>query len=122
MVNLLSGGKSVNSGCKFTNFYLIVDGSLNSEISVPSSFRAFLVHLRSKFPVGKGGDSAFKVLADSSFFNAYPTVAESFRVIEEAISVSGANEGPSTTESVNRTGTALSGQSKKSAKNKAAAD
>ena len=92
MVNLLSGGKAVNSGCKFANFYLIIDGNLNNEISVVTSFKNFVAHMRSKFPVGKGGDTAFKVLADGSFFNAYPTVAECFRVIEEAITVCGAND------------------------------
>ena len=118
MVNLLSGGKAVNSGCKFANFYLIIDGNLNNEISVVNCFKTFVAHMRSKFPAGKGGDSAFKVLADGSFFNAYPTIAECFRIIEEAITVCGANDKSENAASQKdlRAETALSGNSKKSTK------
>ena len=92
MVNLLSGGKPVNAGVKFAHFYLLIDGNLKPEVNVVMAFKSFLTHLRSKFPVGKGGDTAFKCLADGSFFNAYPSIADSFKFIEEAIQVSGANE------------------------------
>jgi len=92
MVNLLSGGKPVNAGVKFAHFYLLIDGNLNPDINVVRVFKSFLAHLRSKFTVGKGGDTAFKCLPDGSYFNAYPSIVESFKFIEEAISVSGANE------------------------------
>ena len=92
LINLLSGGKPVNSPVKFSHFYLIVDGKLN-----PSTLKSFMAHLKSKFTTGKGGDSAFKLLADGSFFNAYTSIADSLKFIEEAITVSGANEGRPTT-------------------------
>ena len=115
MINVLSGGKAVGSQCKFANFFVILEGNLNSDVNTSVSFRTFLSHLKGKFPTGKGGDTAFKMLPDGSFFNAYSTIADSFRLIEEAVSVSGANERPVTVSgSTHRAGTALSGNSKKS--------
>mmetsp|Transcript_9852 Transcript_9852/g.12214 ORF Transcript_9852/g.12214 Transcript_9852/m.12214 type:complete len:301 (-) Transcript_9852:248-1150(-) len=76
-----------------------------------------MAFLKSKFTIGKGGDSAFKVLADGSYLNAYATIADTFRNIEESITVSGANEQrPGTVggNSTGRVGTAISGNSKKS--------
>lgn len=92
LVNLLSGGKPVNSGVKFSHFYLIVDGNLNPKSNVVQGFKLFMAHLKSKFTTGKGGDSAFKLLPDSSFFNAFTSIADSFKIIEEAINVSGVND------------------------------
>ena len=92
MVNILSGGKAVNSQVKFGNFYLIIDGPLNPDINIAQCFKSFMAHLKSKFIVGKGGDSPFKVLADGSYVNAYNTIVDSFKFIEESINVSGANE------------------------------
>lgn len=53
-------------------------------------------------------------MPDGSYFNAYPTIADSFKFIEEAIAVSNANGSrPSTNpNSTGRAGTALSGKSK----------
>ena len=101
---------------KFANFYLIIDGQLNPEINIGQSFKGFMAHLKSKFITGKGGDSPFKVLADGSYTNAYSTIADSFKFIEESIQVSGANEKSFTAAggSTGRAETALSGASKKS--------
>ena len=80
-----------------------------------TAFKTFLHHLRSKFTTGKGGDTAFKQLPDGSFINAYNTIADSFKFVEEAIMVSNVNGGRPTTEhgkSTGRAGTALSGNSK----------
>ena len=70
--------------------------------------------LKSKFTVGKGGDTAFKVLADGSFFNAYTSVTDTLKNITEAINMSGANGRPSTTgnNSSKRGGTAGTEKSK----------
>lgn len=37
--------------------------------------------------------SGFKTLPDCSFFNANSTIAESLKMIEDAITISGANDG-----------------------------
>ena len=91
MVNIFTGGKIAASPVKFGHFYLICDGQTNPEVSVPNAFRTFLAHLKSKFTTGKGGDSAFKVMPDGSYFNAYTSIADSFKFIEEAITISNAN-------------------------------
>jgi len=118
MVNLLAGGKGTNSTVKFANFYLIIDGTLNSDINIVTIFKTFMAHLKSKFTTGKGGDSPFKVLADGSYANAYSSIADSFKFIEEAITISGANGKSNVAgdSSIARVETALSGTSKKSNK------
>ena len=114
MVNILTGGKIAASQVKFGHFYLICDGYVNPDISVPNAFRQFLTHMKSKFPTGKGGDTAFKVMPDGSFFNAYNTISDSLKIIEDAITVTNANGSRPTTNpaSTGRAGTALSGKSK----------
>ena len=117
LVNILTGGKSANSQVKFGNFYLIIDGHQNAQVNITGCFRALIAHLKSKFPTGKGGDSAFKVLPDGSYFNAYTSITDSFKFLEEAIQISNANAAtdgrPGTNPaSTGRIGTALSGKSK----------
>ena len=113
LVNLLSGGKAADSQVKFGNFYLIVDGQMGTDVNIPACYRNFLTHLKSKFTTGKGGDSAFKILADGSYVNAYTTIADSFKFIEESIATACVNNvRPGTENKSQRTGTALSGNSK----------
>ena len=108
----------MNSPVKFANFFLVIDGFAMSskDVDMFGAYRIFLSYLRSKFTVGKGGDTAFKQLPDGSFFNAYNTIGDSFRFIEEAIMASNANTSGArpTTEgkSTGRAATALSGNSK----------
>lgn len=55
-------------------------------------YQKFLAAMRKAFAATKAGESGFKVLPDCSFFNANLTIAESFKMIEEAIVLSGAND------------------------------
>ena len=92
LVNLLTGGKAASSGVKFANFYLVIDGSrASADTNIYNCYRDFLANLRGRFATGKGGDSAFKLLPDGSFFNAYPSIGDTFKFIEESINVSNAN-------------------------------
>jgi hypothetical protein len=54
-------------------------------------YRTFLTNLKKSFAATKGGEASFKVLPDGSFFNANATIAESFKMVEDAIAASGAN-------------------------------
>jgi len=45
---------------------------------------------------GKGGDAAFKVGPDGCFFNAFNTIQDTFKHIEDAINESNANGRPIT--------------------------
>ena len=64
---------------------------MGTDVNILTCYRNFLAHLKSKFTTGKGGDSAFKILPDGSYVNAYTTIADSFRFIEEAIATATAN-------------------------------
>ena len=86
LVNILTGGKTIASPVKFANFYLIIDGNAAHEATnIVSSFKAFLAHVKSKFTVGKGGDTAFKTLPDGSFFNGFTSIVDTLKFIEEGI-------------------------------------
>jgi len=114
LMSVFTGGKAASSQVRFSKFYLIIDGHINQDLNLTGAFKAFLSSLKSKFTTGKGGDSAFKVLQDGSFFNAYGSVADTLKFIEEAIGMSGANGRPSTVgnSSSRRAGTAGTERSK----------
>lgn len=48
--------------------------------------------MKKGFASTKMGEAGFKVLPDASFYNANQTVAESLKMMEDAIAQSGANE------------------------------
>jgi hypothetical protein len=56
------------------------------------NYMKFLTAMKKAFAGTKAGEAGFKVLPDGSFFNANTTVAESLKMIEDAIGASGANE------------------------------
>ena len=94
MINLLVGGKAAGSAVRYSRFYLIVDPHANTDINITYALQKFVAELRKKFSTGKGGEAAFKIQAEGSYFNAFPNVAETFKAIEEAINLSGANGKP----------------------------
>ena len=96
LMTIFTGGKAGGSQVKFSKFYLIVDGHVNPDMNIVAVFKAFVSALKSKFTTGKGGDSAFKTLQDGSFFNAYASVNDTLKFIEEAIIISGATGRPAT--------------------------
>lgn len=55
-------------------------------------YQKFLAAMRKGFASTKLGEAGFKILPDGSFFNANQTVAESLKMLEDAIAASGANE------------------------------
>ena len=99
MVNVLTGGKGVNSLVKFANFFLIIDAAqltMNKvdPYCIMGYYRAFLQNLKQSFAATKGGEASFKIQPDGSFFNANATIAESLKMMEDAIEASGANKDP----------------------------
>ena len=91
LINLLAGGKAVGSSVKFARFYLIVDGTVNPDVHIPNAFAKFLTALKKNFATVKGGEAAFKIGPEGAYFNAFASVAETFKQIESAIAQSGAN-------------------------------
>ena len=61
-------------------------------IEIIPYFNKFLQSLRKSIASTKGGEASFKVLQDGSFFNANASIIESYKMIEDAITLSGAND------------------------------
>lgn len=61
-------------------------------IEIVCWYYRFLVALRKGFQASKGGEAAFKQGVDGAHFNANATIAESFKMLEDAITLSGAND------------------------------
>lgn len=55
-------------------------------------YMKFLAAIKKAFAGTKMGEAGFKALPDGSFFNANTTVAESLKMVEDAIAASGAND------------------------------
>lgn len=97
MITVFTGGKAAGSAVKFSKFYVIVDvaeftkNKMDPQELLPC-YAKFLAALRKGFAATKMGEAGFKVLPDGSFFNANQTVAESLKMLEDAIAQSGANE------------------------------
>lgn len=87
----MNGGKAIGSAVKFTKFYLIINADANPSVNVPACYVKFVQALRKGMGSTKGGEAAFKLSPDGSYFNAFASIGDSFKAIEEAISQSGAN-------------------------------
>jgi len=55
-------------------------------------YQKFLVSLKKSIATTKGGDAAFKLGVDGAYLNGNASVAESFKMLEDAIILSGAND------------------------------
>jgi len=86
LINLLNGGKAIGSAVKFTKFYLIIDADANPRVNVPACYVKFVQSLRKSMQTTKGGEAAFKLSPEGSYFNAFASISDSFKAVEEAIS------------------------------------
>ena len=99
MVTVLNGGKHVNSQVKFSKFYLIIDAAsqTNAEavvdpLEITNFYQKFLVAFKKGIIATKAGEAGFKLGTDGAYFNANLTIGESFKMMEDAIALSGAND------------------------------
>lgn len=97
MIKVFNGGKASGSAVKFSRFYLIIDAMSQGQkgvdpIEIPKYYRKFLIALKKSIQATKAGEAGFKISLDGSYFNANLTIGESFKMIEDAIVSSGANE------------------------------
>ena len=96
MINMLTGGKAAGSTVRYSRFYLIVDPYANLEVNIPNALNKFIAELKKKFSAIKGGDAAFKLQPEGSYFNAFASATDTFKNMEDAIAASGANGKPQT--------------------------
>lgn len=91
LINLFNGGKVLGSAVKFAKFYLIIDGSDAQDADIGDAFIKFTQNLRKTVQSTKTGEAAFKPSIEGSYFNAFGNINETFKAVEDAIAVSGAN-------------------------------
>jgi hypothetical protein len=85
LINLFTGGKASGSTVRFSRFYLIIDGWANPDCKIPVAYSKFVTALRKSFGTVKGGETNFKIGVEGAYFNAFSTIAETFKQIEDAI-------------------------------------
>lgn len=82
---VFTGGKASGSLVKFSKFYLVIDGFANPDTNIPNAFTKFMNALKKNMSTVKGGDAAFKLGPEGSYFNAFSSIAETFKQFEDAI-------------------------------------
>lgn len=93
LINVLGGGKSTTSLVKFSKFFLIIDAATASDpYKIMGYYQKFLTGLKKQIQGTKAGEAGFKVGNDGCFLNGNATIGESFKMIEDAIALSGAND------------------------------
>lgn len=93
MFTILNGGKTNGSQVRFTKFYLIVDPERgNGDLNLIDGFNKFISAFKKNMGAIKGGETAFKPNADGSYFNAFSSINDTFKYLEDAINQSGIND------------------------------
>ena len=93
LVNVLSGGKTTTSLVKFSKFFLIIDAATAKDpYKIMGYYQKFLQALKKSIQATKAGEAGFKAGVDGCFLNGNATIAESFKMLEDAIVISGAND------------------------------
>jgi hypothetical protein len=64
---------------------LIVDGWANPDCKIPIAYAKFVTALRKSFNSVKGGESNFKMSQEGAFYNAFNSISDTFKQIEDAI-------------------------------------
>eukprot|EP00347_Sterkiella_histriomuscorum_P018418 403345584 len=85
MFTVLNGGKALGSKVKFSKIYLILDITAQDDVDIVEVYFKIQAQLRKQIQTHKLGENGFKPGADGSYFNAFETVNESFKFIEDAI-------------------------------------
>ena len=111
MINVFNGGKESGSKVKFSRFYLIIDvnpvdlaklaieqeqqeedgGPPAKPFDIHEAYIKFAQAVEKSVGATKQGLAAFRRGVDGAFFNAYDNPNECFKVIEDAITATGAN-------------------------------
>ena len=98
LVTVFNGGKSYTSQCRYAKIYLIIDAYAQGEegavdpLEIQMFYQKFIVSLKKQILSTKGGEAAFKMGVDGAFLNGCASVAESLKMLEDAIVLSGAND------------------------------
>lgn len=93
MFTVLNGGKEVGSKVKFAKFFLIFDVKPDDLLRLDVREVYFKVNaaIEKGLSATKGGLAAFKRSPDGSFLNAFESINDSFKLLEDAINSVGIN-------------------------------
>lgn len=93
LINVLGGGKTTTSLVKFGKFFLIIDAATAEDpYKIMGFYQKFLTALKKQIQATKAGEAGFKLGVDGCFLNGNATIAESLKMLEDAIALSGAND------------------------------
>jgi enolase len=94
MFTLFNGGKALGSKVKFAKFYLIMNYSMEDLAEGKDILQIYYkvaAAIKKSLSSHKLGENGFKPNASGSWFNAHENHNETFKLIEDAITQSGAN-------------------------------
>ena len=86
LIPLLQGGKQAGSAVKFSKFYLVVTPAAIETENLHRALRVFQATLKKSFTAVKGGEASFRADGDGPAFNAFSSINDTFKQIEDAIS------------------------------------
>lgn len=94
MFTLFNGSKALGSKVKFSKFYLIFDYTMEAlaeGVDALAIYYKVTAAIKKTLQSHKLGENGFKPNASGSYYNAHENHNETFKLIEDAISNSGAN-------------------------------
>jgi enolase len=85
MFTILNGGKLTGSKVKFATFYLIIDVQGTDKVDALEVYYKVTGNIKRLIAAHKLGEAGFKVNAQGSYYNAFDTINDSFKLLEDAI-------------------------------------
>ena len=85
MFSILNGGKTLGSKVKFSSFYLIIDVNGTDEVDANEIYFKVTANIKKSIQAHKLGEIGFKANIQGSYFNAFDSINDSFKLIEDAI-------------------------------------
>ena len=85
MFTVLNGGKTLGSKVKFSTFYLIIDINGSDDVDANEIYFKVTANIKKGIQAHKVGEAGFKANAIGSYFNAFDTINDSFKLLEDAI-------------------------------------
>lgn len=86
MFTVLNGGKALGSKVKFATFYLIIDVQASDEnVDAGEIYFKVTGNIKRLIAAHKLGENGFKANAFGSYYNAYDSINDTFKMLEDAI-------------------------------------
>ena len=84
-----NGGKALGSKVKFSTFYLIIDiQGKDDHIDANEVYFKVTANIKKAIAAHKLGEAGFKANVTGSYYNAFDSVNDSFKLLEDAINQS----------------------------------